>query len=67
MAQPLDVVVAGQALETNGFTAFDTIAGIGLVSFGFLWPCSGIWSPADDTITTVWSNDTASSTEVCTD
>lgn len=66
--QPLDVVVAGQALETRGFTAFRTIAGLGLVTSGFLWPCDGIWQPSDDaSLTTTWvaASVANSNTEVC--
>ena len=52
---PLDVVIVGQALQTYGFEANNTVAGLGLVTWGFLWPCDGIWSPSDDlTIKTTW-------------
>lgn len=58
MAQPFDPIVAPVALLTHGLTAFDTVAGIGLVTFGFLWPCNGIWSPSDEDAVrnTVWSD-----------
>lgn len=70
MAQLTDVTIVGQALESFGFTANDTIAGIGLNSFGFLWPCDAIWSPCDPTITTTWTSCIASGStnvEVCID
>lgn len=51
----LDVVILGQALETFGFTANNTIAGLGLNTFGFLWPCDGIWTDVDDPISTTWT------------
>ena len=54
MAAPLDVIVVGQALNSLGLTAFNTIAGLGLNTFGFLWPCDGVWLSSDDPITTVW-------------
>lgn len=67
-APPADVVVAGTALNTIGFEAFNTIAGLGLNSRGFLWPCDGIWEPSDSPITTTWtSSQTAATTEVCAD
>ena len=69
MAAPLDVVVVGQALESGGLTANNTIAGVGLVTFGFLCPCDGIWQPSDSPITTIWVSASIPSktTEVCVD
>lgn len=52
---PLDVVIRGQALNSLGLTAEKTIAGLGLNTFGFLWPCDGIWGPAVDPVTTLWA------------
>lgn len=67
-AQPADVVVVGMALNTEGFQAFRTIAGLGLITRGFLWPCDGIWQPSDSPITTTWvSSVPAGTTENCTD
>ena len=66
---PADVIVVGQALETYGLTAFNTIAGLGLVTYGFLWPCDGIWQPSDNPITTSWvpASVPMKTTEVCVD
>lgn len=66
---PADVVVLGTALETEGFVGNKTIAGLGLVTFGFLWPCDGIWMSSDDPITTLWVPATVPviTTEVCVD
>lgn len=65
----IDATVKGQALNSIGFTAEDTIAGLGLNSFGFLWPCDAIWSPCCDTVVTTWTNvQTGSeSVETCID
>lgn len=51
---PFDVRIVGTCLNTFGFTAFNTIEGLGLNSF-WLWPCDGIWSPTDEAVTTTWS------------
>lgn len=69
MALPLDVVIQGQALNSFGFQANSgVVSGIALLTFGFLVPCPEIWGPADDSITTVWSNaESPGSTEVCSD
>lgn len=67
---PTDVVVMGVALETDGFTANDTIAGLGLMTFGFLWPCDGVWQSSDDlSLVTPWvpASIPSSTTEVCQD
>lgn len=67
---PVDVVIVGVALETFGFTANNTVAGIGLLTRGFLWPCDGIWQPSDDlSLKTTWvaASIPSSNTEVCTD
>lgn len=50
-----DVIIVGQALNSFGFVGFNTISGLGLNTFGFLWPCPDIWSPAYDPVTTVWT------------
>lgn len=69
MALPFDVTIVGTALESQGFVANNTIAGIGLNTFGFLWPCDGIWSPGQDTVSTTWISCGASmgNIEVCFD
>jgi len=66
---PADTIVVGTALETDGLIGFNTIAGLGLVSFGFLWPCDGIWQPSDAPITTTWvpASVPVITTEVCSD
>lgn len=66
---PLDVIIVGQALNTWGLTAFNTVEGLGLNSWGNYWPCSGIWAPGQDTITTVWGSCSipGADTEICTD
>jgi len=52
-----DVRIVGQALEDEGFVAFNTISGLGLNTFGFLWPCADIWAPTDDpTLVTTWTD-----------
>lgn len=65
---PVDVVIVGQALTDFGFTAYKTIQGVGLNTFGFLWPCDGIWDVAQDPRTTTWVSSLDTSTvEKCTD
>lgn len=68
--QPADVVVAGNALNDRGFSAFNTIAGLGLNTFGFLWPCDAIWGPTDDSrLVTIWTTTLPAvvNTETCVD
>lgn len=68
--QPADVVVVGDSLNDFGFVAFKTIAGLGLNSRGFLWPCTGIWQPTDDaSLVTTWVAPTpaVNNTETCID
>lgn len=66
--QPVDVTIQGQALNSFGLTAHNTISGVGLNTFGFLWPCSDIWSTSEAAITTTWvSSIDASTVEVCSD
>jgi hypothetical protein len=48
------VLVEGSALNTQGFLAYNTTEGLGLNTFGFLWPEDGIWSLASDPIGTMW-------------
>ncbi len=69
MLKPLDVVILGQALESFGLTANKTVEGLGIITAGFLWPCNGIWSPSDDSITTAWvsCSEVNSSVELCSD
>lgn len=59
MANPVDVVIKGMALNSFGLTAENTIAGLGLNTFGNLWPCDGIWAPACPNVSTAWVGVTA--------
>ena len=54
MAIPFDVIIVGDALNTQGFTAFNTVEGLGLNTFGFLWPVEGIYSPCCTAETLTW-------------
>lgn len=67
--EPLDVIVTGRALNSFGFTSYNTIAGLGLNTFGFLWPCDGIWDTAEQSVTTTWVTVPGyyTNTEVCID
>ncbi len=56
MANPINVKIVGQALNSRGFTAEQTVSGVGLNTFGFLWPTSDIWTPADPAVTTAWAD-----------
>ncbi len=65
-----DVIVVGTALETNGLSGKNTISGLGLVTYGFIWGCSEIWSPADESITTTWevcNSSSGDNLETCQD
>jgi hypothetical protein len=55
MALSFDVQIVGDALNTQ-LVAFDTIEGLGLNTFGFLWPIDGIWGPCCDPITLTWED-----------
>lgn len=69
MAHPVDVTIQGMALNDRGFEALNTVEGLGLNTFGFLWPCEGIWAPAQVSITTTWTNCAPynPTVETCTD
>ena len=58
MAINFDVQIVGDALNDYGFEAFNTIDGVGLNTFGFLWSIEGIWNVcADCSINpTVWTD-----------
>lgn len=64
-----DVIIAGQALESFGLVGFNNVEGLSLNTFGFLFPCAGIWSPADPSITTTWADctDPNATLETCSD
>lgn len=51
---PVDATIVGNALNSFGFTAFNTVEGLGLNTFGFLWPCDGIWNVSDPVVSTTW-------------
>jgi hypothetical protein len=67
--EPVDVVVVGTALNTQGLVAYNTIEGLGLNTLGFLWPCAGIWDTAEASVSTTWVTVPGyeSTTEVCVD
>lgn len=52
----VDAKIEGQALNSFGLTADNTISGLGLNTFGFLWGCQEIWSPADEPTSTTWTD-----------
>lgn len=54
MAAQFDVKIVGNALNSQGFTGENTIDGVGLNTFGFIWPCASIWTSCEEPITTVW-------------
>jgi hypothetical protein len=69
MANPLDVTVKGQALNSQGLTANDTISGVGLNTFGFLWPCADLWTNYYENVSTTWTSCTpdVDNVETCVD
>lgn len=70
MAHPVDAVISGVALETEGFVGLQfAVSGLGLNTLGFLWPCDGIWTTSEATITTAWASATLAilNTETCID
>jgi len=59
MANPFSTGIAGQALNTMGFVGNNTTdhdRGIGLNTFGFVWPSAAIWTNFADGITTSWTS-----------
>jgi hypothetical protein len=54
MASPVQVKIGGQALNSFGLTNDDSVSGVGLNTFGFLWASEDIWTPTVGTITTTW-------------
>ena len=69
MAAPVDAIIAGEAVIDGGLSAFNTISGLGLNTFGFLWGCGEIWAPAYPPITTTWTMyaETTATLETCVD
>lgn len=54
-----NVIIVGMALNDFGFVAFDTLSGVGLNTFGFLWDGADIWTDCNicnEDITTIWSS-----------
>ena len=53
-----DVTVKGMALETKGFTEWNTFDGLGLVTQGLIWGCDNIWfgpwTSTGESISTSW-------------
>lgn len=69
MAAPVDVIIAGEALCDTGLSAFNTISGLGLNTFGYLWGCGEIWGPAFPKVTTTWTvyTEPTATIETCLD
>lgn len=69
MAEPVDVVIAGEALCDFGICAFNTISGLGTITLGQLWGCGEIWNKAYPKVTTTWTvyNEPNVTVENCTD
>lgn len=69
--QPIDVIIVGVNLNSFGFVGLNyNVEGLALNTFGFLWPCDAIWTPADEVIaTTAWAGCTLPATgiEICAD
>lgn len=55
MANPIQVKIVGDALNSLGFSGEQTISGVGLNTMGFLWAIQDIWTPADPVVSTTWS------------
>lgn len=49
------VKLVGNALNSFGFTGENTISGLGLNTFGFLWPSADIWTPCCVAVQTSWT------------
>lgn len=56
MAISFDVQIVGDALNSDGFVAFNTVEGLGLNTFGFIWPIEGIWDECCDPTTLNWED-----------
>lgn len=69
MANAVDPIILGEALNDFGFTAYSTISGLGLNTFGMLWGCGEIWGPAYPPVKTTWTvyNEPNVTVESCTD
>jgi len=62
---PINVEIVGQALNTFGLQGNDTISGVGLNTFGFLWPVNGFWlnCPCSDDAAANWTDDCCDDSE----
>ncbi len=54
----MNVKIDGAALEDFGFTDLIEIDGVGLLTFGNVWNCTGDWVQPNDGIATVWGPNT---------
>ena len=56
-----DVLVNGMALNNQGLTDTNQVSGLGLVTYGNIWPCKDFWfdnalsSGAQGGVSTVWT------------
>jgi len=62
MAYGYEIQIVGDALNSTGFTGLDSISGLGLNTFGFLWSNADRWSECDKAESTTWTE-----CEICTD
>lgn len=64
-----DIIISGQALESEGFIALNHPEGLDLITLGFLTPCSAIWDEGDPTVVTTWiaCPSAVTNLEVCND
>lgn len=70
MALPVDAVVSGANLNDFGIAGENySLSGLGLNTFGFLFPCDGFWTPTEKPITTTWTsyNQGLTTVDVCVD
>lgn len=67
MAEPIDVIIVGNGLNSQGFVGANfATSGVCLNTYGFLFPCGDHWIDAEEAITTTWTAaNTPGSTEVC--
>lgn len=61
MANPVDAVISGVGLETQGLLTLGfNPTGLSLNTFGFLTPCDSIWGPSLEAASTSWASADAS-------
>lgn len=57
MNERLEVIFNGLSLVDRGLVSdYNTLSGVGLNTFGFIWAAQDIWADADAQISTSWSN-----------